>query len=537
MEPQENDESPHQMKDLATLSPEAQAILEKYEEDGFSFKDLLPNKYWEMAGRHIYFPLDPEGLSDYVGKDAKAPLGAKTPCVVCIANMVGNLAKERHPENEKLQHLIDRWAELEGEAAKTSFPRKRPSEIIEMKKEFYRTISFWTAFEIRGLQKIFLEILESLGEKPETHFIPRYIARIRMRESDGESIGEIQKKGESDIRGGSFVAVSVSPMTCFNRIVFTLGLKPGYHALAGCGNSDHPESHLYQLRNVRMKLKDDIHRGNQRGFEKFGLLYAQTYEAAEAIKKLNDAEPGEFQTLGECWFSNPSKPRIKLPETVWVTGSDMDKKLETHDHSIRHTMRMVTFAPSIDGTWDLVMVVERGDQKTGGKSTERTGKPPGLGIPGGQVEKQEVLGATALREFSNEAQTMSSKILGLFAETRKGRIPGATMDNVDHWLVALADREACSTKGLVERPEIYKVYRIKLDQLATFGFQDTKRAVWDLDRVDRCRLLYPNHASHLVAGLPLIVEKGIFPGLKLPDNFQQFKDNLVNFLEKKAGYR
>ena len=536
MEPQEQEveESPR-MRILETFRPEAVSFLNKRAEDQFSFKDLLPRNYWEIAGQHIYFPLDLEGLSSYVGLDESAPFGAKTPCAVDVSDLVCNLAVERYPEDEKLQYLISKWTELEEAIGSDAFPRKRPSEIISIKKEFYLTVSSWSVGEIRRLHKIFSDILFSLGDRPETHFIPRYIARIHMREQDGELRGQIQKKGEKDIRGGSFAAVSVSQMTCFSRVAFTLGLQPGYHVLAGCGSADHPKSHLYALRNIRMKLKDDIHRQDRRYFERWGLLYAQTHKDADEIKSLNDAdaEDSEAATLENLWFGNvPLKSAAKSPE-IWVTGEELQRVLDQNDNTVRHTTRNIGLIlnPHFgEREPEILLVVERGDNKSGGKANRRSGKPPGWGVPGGTKEKVETLGIAVVREFTNEAQTMNVKILAYVAEFKKKRLPDHDQDNVDHWFYSELGSEAGTSKVLIERPEIYKVYAVPLSQLAEFKFQNTRRAVWDVRRVDEERLIYPNHAHHIIRVLKRV------PGLKLPENFSKFEENLKKFWDEKMSY-
>ncbi len=532
MEPQESEQatevdgSRQQMQILETLSPEAKALLDTVAGDGYSFTHLLPRKYWEIAGRNIYFPLDAESLESYVGLDVTAPLGAKTPSAVEVSNLVCNLALEWYPDDEKLQYLLAKWAELEEEAGKDSFPRKRPSEIISLKKEFHSVISLWAVGDIRRLHMMFAKILASLGEQPETCFIPRYIARIHMREVDGESLGQIQKKGEKDIRGGSFVAVSVSSGTCFSRVVFTLGLQPGYHVLAGHGNADDPKSDLYLLRNIRMKLKNDIHRQDRRNFEKWGLLYAQTYEGANEIKKLNTFESDDSKkiTLQDLWLGNSSSKSAVEIQEIWVTGEELEKVLDSQpDPEFRNTVRAV--APrksSFSDEWEILTVTERGDN-----AAERTGKPPLVGLPGGMREDGTTLRQTLCRETQNEAQTRSlEEILALVAVQKKKRRVNSEQENIDSWFYVRLDSEAGLSKKMIEGNEIYSVQWIPLSELANCGFQNTKnknKTVWDVRKVHERILLSVNHAANLIRILPRV------PGLKLPDNWEVFKQNLRKF--------
>ncbi len=532
MEPQESEQatevdgSRRQMQILETLSPEAKALLETVAGDGYSFTHLLPRKYWEIAGRNIYFPLDADGLSDYVGLDATAPLGAKTPSAVEVSNLVCNLAVERYPDDEKLQYLIAKWAELEEEAGKDSFPRKRPSEIISVMKEFYSVISSWDVADIRRLHMIFAELLASLGEQPETHFIPRYIARIHMREVDGESLGTIQKKGENDIRGGSFVAVSVSTGTCFSRIVFTLGLQPGYHVLAGHGNADDPRSDLYLLRNIRMKLKNDVHRQDRRSFERWGLLYAQTYEDANEIRKLNDADAGDYKnaSLQDLWLgSSSSKPAAEIQE-IWVTGEELEKILDCpNDPEFRNTVRAFAVRKSsFSDDWEILTVTERGDDPEG-----RTGKPPLVGLPGGMREDGATLRQTVCRETQNESQTRSvEEIIALVAVQEKKKRSDSERKNKDFWFYVKLDNEAGLSRKMIEGNEIYAVRWLPLPELPNCGFQNTKqknKTVWDVRKVHDRILLSVNHAANIIRILPRV------PGIKIPDNWEVFKQNLRKF--------
>lgn len=521
----EADGSPQQMQVLATLTPEAMAFLSAPGEDGYSYNHLLPNKYFEIVGRHIYFPLDVDGLKSYIGLDESAPLGAKTPCAYCVSDLICNQAAELYPEDEHLQYLIYKWAELESAISSESFPRKRPSEAVSLKKEFQSVVSSWPIAEIHRLHDIFSGLRASLGERPETSFIPRYVARIHMRDADGELIGQIQKKGEGDILSGSFSAIVVSSNTCFSRLVFTLGLDAGCHIPAACGNTDDPKSHLYRLRNIRMVLKSDVHRQDRNQFEKWGLLYAQTFKDANEIKKLkdNDSKDAGKVSLEDLWSGRVSFKAVPEIPTVWITGAELEKELGQPDESLRHTVRAVALRKSpFSGEMEVLTVTERGDNPGG-----RTGKPPLVGVPGGMREKNATILQTLCRETENEAQTKSvEKVVALVALHKKRKRPDSEQENMDHWFYVKLDSEAGLSKKMIEGDEIYMVRWLPLSELAACGFQHTKnksRTAWDVRKVHEQKLLSINHASWLAKILPVI------PEIRLPENWEAFRENIRKF--------
>lgn len=551
------------MQKLSSLSEAAKAFLGEEKEDGFSFLDLLPRNYFDMPSAKGNKTFDVSDVTPrFVGYDLASPEGNQAVCAVCLADRILDKASAEHPSHEKLQLLLQRWHEIEeaisgkspektssehampaigggyeGVPSGTYHRAKFPAEISQMKKELDAMLATWTEVELVNIQNIFLETRKSLGQIAGTQFIPRYISRIYMREGD-EQLGEIQEKNGQPIRIGAFVAASVSPRTCFNRVVFTLGLQPGYHVLAGCGSADDHNSHLYFLRNIRMKLKDDLHRGNSRPIKRWQLLYAQTYEQALKIKQLNDEQPRNIGdatnesaviSLSQMWSSNISQVIAGKPE-LWTEGEALEKILGEPDRTFRHTVRGVMIRKSfMTGDYEVLLVVEKGDQKTGGDKTSKTGKPPAFGCPGGMVENQETIGRALEREVENESMTRKvTKIIACVSEYKKKKLVDAKKENIDHWFVIEGDREAGCSKNLIEVPEIKDVRWIPLSDLADFTFQNTRqgKAVWNVQTIMDRKMMYPNHAANLIKILPRV------PGIILPENFRQFEKNLQKFWDE-----
>lgn len=537
------------MQKLGSLTAAAKAFLGEEKEDGFSFIQLLPRKYFDLPSAKGNKTFDVSDVTPrFVGYDLTSPEGKQVECAVCVVNRILDKAAEAHPSHQKLQTLLKRWHEIDeavfGKSLSEAGPsgtyqrQKFPAEISQMKKELDAMLASWTEAELTWIQNALLETRKSIGRIAETQFLPRYISRIYMREGD-EQLGEIQEENGRPKRMGSFAAVRVSPRTCFNRVVFALGLQPGYHVLAGCGSADDHTSHLYFLRNIRMKLKDDLHRGDSRPIKRWQLLYAQTYEQALKIKELNEAQPRNaisneknetpMNSLTEMWFSNLSQA-ITAKSEIWTEGEALEKILGDPDRSFRHTVRGVMVRKSfMTGEYEVLLVVEKGDQKSGGDKNKKTGKPPAFGCPGGMVENQETVGRALAREVENEAMTMKvTKIIACVSEYKKKKIVDSRMENIDHWFVIEGDREAGSSKNLIEVPEIKDVRWIPLADLANFTFQDTRqgKAVWNVQTIMDRKMIYPNHAANLIKILPRI------PGLILPENFKQFEKNLQKFWDE-----
>lgn len=527
---------------LEILTPEAKAFLEKTAEDRFSFEHLLPRNYFSHVGRVIFYPLTVNDLGAYVGYDDSAPHGAKTVCAVCLSDLVCDIASWLYPEDEHLQYLLYMWKELEDAASQRSFPRKRPSEVISLKKEFHKIVSSWPLEEIHRLHRIFSRIAESRMKRSRNFFSPRYITRIHMRETDGELIGQIQKSrnGQDDVRNGSFVVSVVASNTCFSRIPFTLGLKPGCHVIAACGNADgygkidEAESHLHLLRNFRMVLdsnkrrNQDPNRNSRGGFEKFGMLYAQTYKDAYEVKKLKDADAKEV-TLEDLWLGKVSAyAKVNIPAS-WVIGEELKKELGQPDESLRHTVRAVALRRNLfSGEGEVLTVTEYGDNPEG-----RTGKPPLVGLPGGMREDNATILQTLCRETENESQTKSlEKVFALVGLHKKNKRMDSDQENLDHWFYVKLDKEAGLSKKLIEGKEIYAVRWIPISELATCGFQYTGRngrTVWDVRKVHEQKLFSVNHADWLAKIIPLIISKDPGIGIKLPDNWNEFLENIRKF--------
>ncbi len=525
------------MQKLKSLTPAAEVFLSEGKNDGFSFRDFLPvSNYFDMPSARENREFDITDITPrFVGYDETAPRGEQALCDVCTADHILDKASADNPNDENLQLLLKRWYEIDEALQSNTHVRKFPTEIAQMKKELGAMLTGWHEAELRRIQNIFLETRKALGNIPAAQFIPRYISRIYMRDED-EQRGEIQEKGGQPIRIGSFVAVSVSPRTCFNRMVFVLGLEPGYHVLAGCGNADNHGSHLYLLRNIRMKLRDDVHRHTERAIKRWQLLYAQTYESALKIKQLNEEQPrggNEIevtQSLSGLWSIDNALQKNPREQNLWIEGDALEAMLGDPDRTFRHTVRAILVRKSImNGEWEVLLVVERGDQKTGGAATKKTGKPPAFGCPGGMVENNETIRRALTRETENEAMTRQvTKIVACVAEYKKAKRPDSTMENIDHWFVIEADREAGNSKDLIETTEIKDVRWVPLSELANFTFQNTKagRAIWNLHSIMDRKMMYPNHAANLLQILPRI------PGIVLPENWDQFEKNLRKFWEE-----
>ncbi len=520
------------VQSLRVLTPAASAFLQEKQADTFSFASLLPMDYFNIIGTRLCRELDVDDVRQYVGLDETAPLGSKTPCAVEMSNLICDSVRDAYPDDEHIQMLLREWHEIDEARSARGFAGKNPHEIEEMQSVLDALVRSWGTDEIRRMQCIFTGIREKM-DFASTEIIPRAITRIYMREEDGHRKGEIQMKNESPIKNGCFVAVAVNQKSCFRRVVFSLGLEPGYHVLASCGSMDNHESHLYALRCIRMMpLRNDARRrkNDRTEYKKLVPLYAQTYFQAQKIKELNtpqEAAPGILvTTLTDLWCGNVRRAKPAEPE-IWVTGAELKKELGQPDPEFRHTVRGLAIrrrASEAGGfQWEVLTVTERGDN-----AAERIGKPPGIGLPGGMREKDATLEQTLCRETENEAQTKRvTKVVALVALQKKHRRSDAEQENIDHWFYIETDLEAGLSKKMVEGDEIFSVQWVALSELAHFGFQHTSQkgqTVWDVKKVHERRLMYPNHADKLISILPRI------PGIEIPENFAQFKDNLDKFL-------
>ncbi|MBU6142311.1 NUDIX domain-containing protein [Patescibacteria group bacterium] len=520
---------------LSSLTERAEAFLREEKADKLSFRKLIPaGPYFDLVSARLNQTLDIADITPrFVGYDMTAPEGDRTMCDLCIADEVINKAHHDHPQDEKLQWLVQAWKDLDSAMRGREQPRKTPREVVQMKNDLDRTLAGWTETELQRIQDLFLAARNALGIVSGAQFAPRYVSRIYMREED-EHRGEVQEKSGQPIRVGSFVAVKVWERTCFARAVFALGLRPGYHVLAGCGNADDHGSDLYALRNIRLKLKDDVHRRTDRAMQRWQLLYAQTYDQALKIKELNteqlpQKDPREPETASSLWVRGSVTERHIERKDLWIQGEELEKLLGDPDRTYRHTVRAVTLRKSLSrDDWEILLVLERGDQKSGGAATKKTGKPPAFGCPGGMVEKNETVGRALTRETENEAQTREvTKVVACVAEYKKAKRPDSDMENIDHWFVVEVDREAGTSKKLVETLEIKDVRWVPLADLAQFRFQNTRpgKASWNLSVILEQKLMYPNHAANLIRILPRI------PGIVLPENWKEFEENLRKFGE------
>ena len=398
-------------------------------------------------------------------------------------------------------------------------------------------MSLWSIADIEAIQQKFIaiknEILERDSDKSE--MIPRFRVKIESREEE-EGRGEILRKNGEIQRIGSFVAVRVDARSCFKKIVFVLGLDPGIHILAGCGNASAYYSHLYQIRNFRFEIPNAVVRQTIRHW--WNLLPSMICK--DALMKKEEFEKKGVATnylLSDLW-----KRRIATKEVetgTWIDGEALKAHLGIPNPEFRHTVRGLAVRPDrFTGEWGVLLLVEKGDQKSGGKANVKSGKFSAYGCPGGTVEdnkKDSKLGETIeralCRETENEAQCRKvTKIVAKVAEIKKQPFPDSPRINYDHWLYIEVDPEAGTSKNLVEVSEIVsgRVRWVPLSELASFTFQDSKHPIWNLERVIKEKRMYLGHAINLFQILPRV------PGISLPDNFAEFGENIQKF---KQGLR
>lgn len=519
-------------KRLATLTSEAKKLFFKKEEDRQSFAEFVPSKLLPLAAARENRTFGADDILRYIYYDFSAPEGKETMCFVCWANLVLEEAEKMYPHDEDICFLIAKWDELK-RANRGQIPDKVfPGEILKIVRKINEFLFSKDVQQLRVIQDKFLAAkrsIEKSGIAKEARFIPRKHLRIYMRDSDEHCLGEVQEIRGKQVWIGSFVSVEIDQRTCFNKIAFVLGLESGCYVLGACGGSEDNYSHLHDLRNFRFYTKNEVHRRSNRPIKIWKRLDAQTYEQAEERKKIRESKKKEFDKIEDLWLKGKSivfSPN--QPECVWAVGEELEKKLGEPDRNYRHTVRGILFLESIIGNeFDILLVVERGDQKSGGAATRRTGKPPGWNLPGGMNEKNETIRESLVREFINESCTWEAKIVAFLGERKKKRLPGASQDNIDHYFIMSADREAGTSRTLVERSEIHSVYRVPLSKLAEFGFQNTHSPSWDIDRVVRERLMFPGQANYIIQAIKLAA--GIIPGLKIPDNLSQFEKNLHRF--------
>ena len=524
---------------LSSLTAEAEAFLREEKADGLSFRKLVPTgPYFDLISARLNRTLDVADIMPrFIGYDRTAPEGDRTTCDLCIADEVLNRAHQNHPQDEKLQWLLKAWIDIDDAIENHASSRKTLKEIAQMKNDLDRALAAWPTAELQRIQDLFLAVRKEIGTVPGAQFAPRYVSRIFMRErEDADRIGEVQEKNGQPIRVGSFVAVQVSPRTCFQRVVFALGLQPGYHVLAGCGNADDRGSHLYALRNIRLKLKDDADRRSGHAIQRWQLLYAQTHDQALKIKELNTEQlpakgAQEPETASVLWSQTSGATKGVKRQSLWVTGEPLEKLLSlTPDKSSHNTNRGLALRCSpFTHQWEIIMVLERGDNPD-----KKSGKPPAFGVPGGTVDDKETIGQALRREFQNEAGTREvEKVLAYIAEQRKKNRKDPSLENIiDRWFLVKPDQEAGHSRNIIETREIKKVLWVPLIELPRFKFQDTRpgKAIWDVRRVDEEKRMFFNHGDALFQILPTLTPH--IPSFVLPDNWDELGENLRKFEER-----
>jgi len=520
------------IRQLEILEASAREVFYKREFDELSLNDFMALDSLALFSARQNKSFTADNLKELCGHDYSASKERKVRCVSCLVELILAEANQRYPVDEKIQWLIKHYDALDDVLNGNSTERKFPGQIVEMQIEIEKMMSSWPIMELEAIQQKFIaiknEIFEKDGDKSE--MIPRFHVRIESREGK-ENRGEILKKDGEIQCIGSFVAVRVDTRSCFKKIVFALGLKPGVHILAGCGNASVYYSHLYQIRNFRFEIPNAVVRQTIRHW--WNLLPSMIYK--DALVKKEEFEKKGVATnylLSDLW-----KRRIATKEVefgTWIDGEALKAHLGIPNLEFRHTVRGLAARPDrFTGEWGVLILLEKGDQKSGGKANVRSGKFPAFGCPGGTVEdnkKDSKLGETIeralCRETENEAQCRKVvRIIAKVAEIKKQSFPDSPRINYDHWLYIEVDSEAGMSKNLVETSEIVPGYVrwVPLSEFASFTFQDSRHPIWNLERVIKEKRMYLGHATNLFQILPRV------PGIKLPENWAEFGENIQKF--------
>jgi 8-oxo-dGTP pyrophosphatase MutT (NUDIX family) len=524
-----------EIEKLEVLTKEAQEVFFKKESDGFSFADFMGTELIGLASAREGRAFDVSDLKKRVDYDLSAPESGKTVCAVCLAESVIDEAEKRYADNEKISCLISLFKELE-EAEKERMAKLKFSKILEINNKIKETMRLWTQEELQDIQNKFLEIKREFLNKSsnDLEMIPRYHVGIYKRSNDEHLLGSEIELHDKRLLIGSFVMTRVDERNCFSKLAFVLGLGSGCHILAGCGSLANHSSHLYELRNFRLKFRKEAYRANPVvAIFCWDLLPAQIYkEALERKEYFEKSE--EFGSMGKRALSivdlwcNAKEFKPKITEKIWIEGKELEAKLWNEpDRSFSHTVRAVAVRKNIiTGEWEVFLVTEYGDRKSGGKTTVKTGKPSGIGCPGGLLEPNETLGRTLIREAENESGFGNVvRIIACVGEVKKMRLPGKNKDNIDHWFLIETDSEYFLSRQIIENKEIYKARWVPLSELASFKFQNRNNPIWNVQTIEEKKIMYLNHAVHLSEILPRV------PEIELPFNFGEFQENIRKFIK------
>lgn len=508
------------IKRLDIFHPKAKRAFFEKKSDGFSFADFLDLSILSLAGVRRNRLFTPEDLKDYIGYDISSPTGEKTFCAHCLASLIMNEAEEKYPDDKKLQTLIGLYDEID-EMLKYMSRKKIPSEeILRAQKRLEITLNSWPVEELRRIQNIFINIKNNILARNKfggSEMLARYRVKIQAREED-EDRGVIVKKEGKPQYVGSYVIVGVNKHTCFRKIIFVLGLEPGYHVIPACGNPGYHGSHLYHLRNFRFKLPDQ----NAETRHWWNLLPSKTY--SEALDKKIEFEESQNieknKSTVSLWEETRSNKEI-VPEKMWLEGEVLKEKLSIiPDKNCSHTVRAIALRKNTySKEWEILLQTEIGDRK----------KPPGIGCPGGTVDYKESIGRSLERETENESMCgRVTKIIAQVAETKKTRLPGFTKDNIDHWFLVETMNQICLPGTLKEPQEIKADSQkwVPLSELPNFTFQNKRRPIRNVQIVERNKMMYLGHAINISRVLPRI------SWIELPPNWNEFIKNIEKFKER-----
>lgn len=514
------------IKRLDIFHPEAKRAFFEKQLDSFSFADFMDETTLALASVRGNYIITLATLKTYVGYDNSSPAGEKTFCVHCLASLVMNEAEEKYPNDKKLQTLIGLYDEID-EMLKYMSRKKIPSEeILRAQKRLEITLNSWPVEDLLRIQNVFIGIKNEILARDKfggSEMLARYRVKIQAREED-EDRGEIIRKNGKPQYIGSYVIVGVNKYTCFHKIIFVLGLEPGYHVISACGNAGYHGSHLYHLRNFRFKLPDQ----NAETRHWWDPLPSRTY--SEALEKKNELEKGQntekSKALINLWEEVWSSKKKAL-EKIWLEGEMLRTKLDIiPDDKYSRTVRAIALRRNIfTKEWEILLQTEIGDRK----------KPPGIGCPGGTVDYKESIGRSLERETENESMCgRVTKIIAQIAETKKKRLPGFTKENFDLWFLVETTKEQCLPGNLKEPQEIKADSQkwVPLSELPTFTFQNSRRPIRNVGIVERKKLMYFSHARVISESLPWIQEHLPKLGLELPLNWNEFLENIEKFKER-----
>lgn len=523
---------------LDILNEEAKELFFRKESDELSLNDFMGLSGLALFSVRKNKLLAVDDIQKLCGHDFSVPSGQKIRCAICLTDLILKEVRKRYSNDEKISWLIEHYDALDDILSGKTMDKTSPGRILELQNEIDKVVGSWQIEALEDIQKKFSLIKDEIfaANSDSSEMIPRFRVKIQAREED-EDRGEILERNGKPQYSGSFIVVKADARNCFKKIVFVLGLKPGFHVLAGCGNASRYYAHLYQLRNFRFELpKDGAGAGRIRHW--WNLLPSLIYRDALLKKSEFEEISAPVDSLPSDLWKRSSGAEKEVKNEIWIDGEELQARLGIPDPKFRHTVRGLAARPNrFTGEWEVLLLVEKGDQKSGGKANARSGKPPGYGCPGGTVEDNkkdnkigETVERTLCRETENEAQCRKvTKIIAKVAEIKKQPFPDSPRINYDHWFYIEVDPEAGMSKSLIETTEIVsgRVRWVPLSELASFTFQNKNHPVWNIEIVIEKKMIYFSHAQNLFRILPRI------PGIKLPDNWAEFGENIQKFKQNK----